>query len=235
MKKPGCLSFAFLLAFLLGGGQNIYTALKDRNITEVSIIDFEQTKPSANWLKITNGELDVLDAAFSHGRIDKKPDEVIVPYVPAGSSAEDRKVHVLLKTKNPDLLQFVKDTYDMETRLGSDASEAKQAQAAIELLTKHADKLAKEQAINGLVEFGIDSSSKEKDQIRKLFPNLAPDFVVVRDGKKPEMGFGIFMLLAGCALGYFMFRPGKTVEPPPLPPTPPPLKPPPLPPGHRGA
>lgn len=219
MKRPGCFLLAVFLALVIGGGQELYTGMKNGSMIEVGIVEFEANKPDAKWLQIDGGKLQVLDAAFSQGRFDKSAKEVFIPYVPKDADDEDRKVHVLLKTKNPDILRFIEESREMEEKLGPDATEQQQAELAIEIVAKLVKSVEIDRPINGLVEFGINSNSKETEKLRSLFPRLAEDFVVLQDGKKPEFGLGLFMLLAGCAVGYFIFRPRKAspVQPPPLP------------------
>ena len=182
MKKPGCFLLAIFLGLIIGGGQEVYTAMRNGSQVEIGIAEFETEKPDAQWLRITGGELQVLDAAFSQGRFSKSAKEVFIPYVPVGQKDENGKVHVLLKTKNPDILRFIEESRQMEEKLGPNATEQQKAEVAIEIVAKLVQDLEMRRPIEGLVEFGINSNSEETEKLRGLFPQLAPDFVVIQDG-----------------------------------------------------
>ncbi len=218
MKRPGCFISAIVLALVLGGGQAVFTGISNRSITEIGIKEFEEKKPDAKWLRVTGGELNVLDAAYSQGRFKKNAKELIIPYVLEGMEEEGNRIHLLVKTKDPELMRVVAEGRSMEDKLSEGASEEEKTKAALDFLVKNVESIAISRPIEGLVEYGMDSRSKERDKIKQLFPNLAADFVVLEEGAKPNMGVGVLVLVAGCVLGYFVFRPGKNATPPPLPP-----------------
>lgn len=215
---------AILLGLFLGGGQSVWTALKNRSIHEISIEDFGRAKPEATWLRVTNGDMRVLDAAYSEGRFDKEAKEVFVPYMASGKSPETDPIHVIVKSKRPSLIRMVSDSRDLEKSLPAGATEADKLQAGLEFLSEHSGAMSFGEPVEGMVEFGIESNDNEVAKLRKLFPTLAPNFVVLKEGGKPEMRVGIFMLLAGLALAVFVFRPrraavpAQAMNPPPPPP-----------------
>lgn len=204
--RLGCLGYIIAIAMLWGGGQGVYTALKNRSPLEIAVADYVKAKPDAEWVVLKNAQLNLLEAA--HRERLGKITEVFIP-VRSPDEAIDGKVQVLMSTKNKDILDALADLEN-----SSDTEKG-----VLEAASRHADRLFMRRDVTGLIQFGIDSDSKTRDKLAGLDMNLAKDFVILEEGKSPELGGSVITLLFGLVVGVFMLRrAAKTpTGPPPLP------------------
>ena len=212
--RLGCLLPLISIGLLIGVGQGVYTYLGNRKAVEISISDFIKQPPSGKWLKVTGGQLDTLNAVYTSGRTkggDAK--EIYLPVVPPGSDSSKDTIHLLLLTKDPELVQFINDSRKF------DETEATEEQAAA-FLAANTARFRPLRDVEGLVQFGIASDGKKEDKMRKLYGNLASDAVILEDGKKPSAGQGFGMLAAGLLLAGFLARRSTRKTPDPVGPKP---------------
>lgn len=207
------------VAFIIGGGQSVYTGLKNRNPTEIDIDSLIAKKPSAEWLKITGGALDTTNAAYTSSFGVGEAKSIFVPLVPPKTDSTEAKIHVLVLTKDENLVKFTNEARQFEKSNTSQAGE-------MEFLLKNLDKLKVARPVQGLVQFGIDANDKQTRKIRKLYTNLAEDAIIIEEGKSPSAGTGVVMLTAGLVLGGVLLlssgekqTPATGAPPPPLPPS----------------
>jgi len=222
MMRLGCLLPLVSIALIIGGGQGVYTGLKNRKLTEISIESVVAEKPSTEWLKITGGTLDVMNSTYTSSKFGKgDAKSIYVPLVPSKVDSTKDTIHVLIKTKDEDLLNFTNNVRHFDEGKGSEA-------AATAFLIKNVDKMKVARPVQGLVKFGIDGDDKEIRKIRGLYDNLASDVIVMEEGAAPSTGTGMAMLAGGLVLGAVLITSsgkGKAATPPPgggpppLPPT----------------
>ena len=215
--RLGCLLPLVSIVLVFGGGQSVYTAVKNRKPTEIAITDLIARKPSAEWLNIGGGVLDTTNASYTSAFGAGEAKSVYVPLVVPGTVSTEGEIHVLVLTKDPDLLRVTNEARKL------DDSKAPEA-AAAEFLLKNLDQLQVARSVQGLVKFGIEADDKKTRKIRKLYGNLAKDVVILEEGKSPSAAQGIAFLVAGLVLGGFLMRsfarksaPPPGASPPPLP------------------
>jgi hypothetical protein len=208
----GCLGYLIVIALLWGGGQGVYTALKNRQPLEITVSDYIAKKPNAEWVTLKEAQLNLLEAA--HKERLGKISEIFIPVRPKGEST-GALVHILLSTKDKDIVAALED-------LDNSGGTMKEAMNAA---SRHADKLFMQKDVSGLIRFGIDSDDKTRNKLAKLDMKLTADFVIMNDGAAPSLFGSIAMLGIGLLVGFFMLRrAGKSepAAPPPLPPNLPP-------------
>lgn len=221
LSKSGFLRLGMLrlflpIALLWGGGQSLYTALTNRQPLAMTFADYVQKRPSAKWVELKDVEWDLMDSVYSGfaGNVSK----VYVPLRAAGDESKG-KVQVLLLTREPEVIKLLEDL-----------KAAPKDSAVPRVVAEKLELMYAARTVRGLVMFGIDSNDKERRKIAKLSDNLAEDFTVIEEGKKPEAGLAIVMcVLAVLAVWLCWLKSwGKSPSgglPPPLPPAPPPLPP----------
>ncbi len=204
----GCLGYLIAIALLWGGGQGVYTALKNRQPLEITVSDYIAKKPNAEWVTLKDAQLNLLEAA--HKERLGKISEIFIPVRPKGEST-DGPVHILLSTKDDAIVAALEDL----NKSGGTMKEALNA------ASRHADKLFMQKDVSGLIRFGIDSDDKTRAKLAKLDMKLTPDFVIMNDGAAPSLLGSMSMLGIGVLVGFFMLRSaGKTADAAPPPPAP---------------
>jgi hypothetical protein len=172
------------------GGQGLYTALKNRQPVRLGMGDLASGQPSAHWLVLTNAELAVYDAAWkitrskyeseSAGRIT----EGYIPLRAPGQSMKDR-CFAVLATTDPHTLALLEEL----RKVKDDAGMAT-------FVANHKGELKQKREVSGLVRFGVESGG-ESGKLGGLQKNLAPNFLVLADGKAPDMAKSAGLLLVG--------------------------------------
>ncbi len=208
----GCLGYLIVIGLLWGGCQGVYTALKNRQPLEITVTDYIAKKPNSEWVTLKDAQLNLLEAA--HKGRGGNISEIFIPVRPKGESM-DAQVHILLSTKNKDIVAALED-------LNKSSGTMKET---LDAASRHADKLFMQKDVSGLIRFGIDSDDKTRDKLAKLDMTLAADFVILNDGAAPSLFGGMSMLGIGMLIGFFMLRnsaKSSPATPPPLPPNLPP-------------
>jgi hypothetical protein len=181
--------------------------------------EYIQKKPRASWLELKDCYLSLPDASVKTARTTGKIKEAFIPIVATpGKKAE--KVQVLVATKEA-------ATLDLLNEMG----QAKDENAAAKLMFSNLSKLFPNRTVKGLVRFGVDMKDRDRRKLAELDQNLANDFVVIDEGKAPELGGSAVMLGIGLALGAWTLLGGRKTQGPaqpqpstlPTPPGPPPL------------
>lgn len=188
------LVFGCVIILLFGmGAQGIYTAMKNRNPAVMSCEQFAANKPKAEWLSITNCVLDLNDACYATLTYKgaELPTELYIPVRSAGAkeSGKGIKDNIVLMTRDPALMKMI---YEMEkTRSEAEFKE---------WLTRNADKMIVRRDVKGLVQFGVELKSQERRKLASLQDNLASDFIILDEGKRPEISQSIGYLALGVVL-----------------------------------
>lgn len=211
------------IVLVIGGGQMAYTGLANRKPQGVEMSSLVQSKPSAKWLNIKGGELDVINASYSSAFGVGDASSIHLPLVLPGDDSTEKTIHVLVETKNPELVRLVNELKDLEN-----SSEDQ----ILSFMMKNRENLRMSRPVLGLVKFGMESG-KEERKIKEMYPNLAPDVILLKEGERPDPMVGIFMFTAGIVLSVFIIKSllkpkqDSTGSPPPLPgsSSPPPLPP----------
>jgi len=186
--RAGCFFVVIVVAFFWMGGQGLYTALLNRKPTVMSYDEYLRARPKATWLMLTNCRLALSDAAFKSYAGSKQPTELYMP-VKSQESRTNREVFVLLATRDPDLMA----TFAEMQNLKSETEER-------EWVLKNKERVFPRRDVQGLVRFGIDLNDKDRRRLANLQSHLASDFIILDDGKRPELGKSLGFLVAGMVL-----------------------------------
>jgi len=182
------LVFACVIILLFGmGAQGIYTAMKNRKPVVMSWEDFSRLKPKAAWLTLTNCTIDLSSASYQTLRYQNVeiPSELFIP-VRSASEKEPVKDTILLATRDPELMKTVRE---MESQ--PSLEELK------EWIARNTGRVFMRRDVQGLVQFGVELDRGEKRKLAKLQINLAPDFIILEEGKRPEITQSIGYLALG--------------------------------------
>jgi len=201
----GCLGYIIAIALILGGGQGAYTALKNREPLRMTFKDYHEQRPSAEWVSLSEAQLNLTNSAYVTARTSDKVKEVYIA-VEAMGNREDKPAWVLLESDNQELIDLMNQTSAKMNALKSPA----------EMTPELVQSLFPARQISGLVQFGMESDSKTRDKLAKLDLALEKEFVIIKEGDEPNLMSSLMMLVGGLVVGIFALRERKK-EPPPLP------------------
>lgn len=203
----GCLGLAITIALLWGGGQGIYTALKNREPLKMTFREYEEKRPTAEWVSLSDAQLNLLNSAYVTSRFSDEIKEVYIAVEAVGDRSEKAAL-VLLASKDKELIDMMNSSSIQMNALKSPGD------MTPELLKS----LFPTRVVTGLVRFGIDADSKTRDKLAKLDLSLAKDFIIINDGEEPKLGVSVGMLIGGLVLGFFILSRSSRETPPPSPP-----------------
>ncbi|MDP8222111.1 MAG: hypothetical protein P9L99_02010 [Candidatus Lernaella stagnicola] len=207
MKKFSLILVIVVLALLWGGGQALYTVIKNPEPLTMTCEEYAKQRPDREWVKLTDCALVIPEAAFiGHSSIT----QVYVPVVPGAVNfyEDNPKVSLVLNSRDEGLRQTVRKLIDLDKV----TDEAK----IEEFMVDHYDDLFPRRNIEGTVKFGIELDSDERKQLSGLSGYLAKNFVIVADGEAPDLKLALIMFGAGIALALLLawlwLRPGRHRE-----------------------
>lgn len=197
----GCLGLFLGLALTWGGGQSLYTALASGDQKTVTYAQLIHDQSTSGWYKLSDASWTLADAVVITGALGVSSD-IYVPVRPI--KGEDTKFRLLVHVVDEELAREVSAIVDLP--------EAEQIKRVTEFeklyLTKH--------PVEGLLEFGIESDSKQTEAVSNaLGEDLATDYRVIQLGAKPGSPWlGIVMTLVGILIllgsGAAMLRGGES-------------------------
>ena len=228
------LGLGSIVVLCMGLGKT-YTFLANRTAAKYSVATYLQTKPPEKWLHFTDGEIDLKKATYASTLGVGPASEVYLPLKPAGSK-NDEPVQLLVKTKNPEILQLLNDLRDLKT----DADVNRMVTTGSRSLTVLAGLI--HQDFEGLLLDEDDVHLFFRIQLQSQYPMLKERFLILDEGAKPDascfimLGWGVLLAVVSWIWlrKWWSRRQVSSVAGGPPPPPPPGKGPPPLPPGSLG-
>lgn len=177
----------FLLLAIIGcfgsGGVELWNALFHGKPVEIAV-PANAAPALPPFFTLTNLSIEALDAIYFKQLGQPK---AFVP-VRASGAKDDSPIHILLITADPALLKL-QDTPE-NNKLTVDILK--------DALTVTNAWRAKKQFVG--VPDSHSMKDKERQELIKAQPLLAPDFVIVTDGDGPSLAVGVILLAAGVGL-----------------------------------
>lgn len=175
------------VAFLWAGGQGLYTAMRNREPTRLSCQDYSFEALGREWLELDGCELSLIEAAYEDR--DGKVTQLYVPLRNPNRAEDDESIHIVLATRDdPELFALTRQL------LAIDDDETFRQYVA-----DNRDKLIQTRSVSGLLRYGVDLKEKDRDELKALDQNLVPEFIIVSDGLRPQMGQSLALLGVGLA------------------------------------
>jgi hypothetical protein len=217
------------------GAQGLYVGLTNRAPLTMTYQEFLLKKPSSGWIEISDARLNLLEAISESNRITGTIKKVYLPVTSqaAGQGGGDGKIHLLLLTTDEEILKTLKELEattggggGLAGRLKRRVEENKKRKAGVEpgggddatvnalrFLAEDRDRVLFERPVRGLLQFGLDSRSRDRRRIQALDSDIAPDFAVLEDGAEPQAAASALMLIAGLGLGAWLLKRARKSEP----------------------
>jgi hypothetical protein len=183
------------------GAQFTYVAIRDGKQLEISCADYIARRPDARWLKLTDCEYDFEHLAYEE---DQAGDKYTHIYLPLRAVGDDSLLtNIVVKRSDEAIRNVVWGLEHGESRpIGID-------RVMMDL----------GKPTEGLVEFGLSLSDKERGELGKLGLGLTKDFVLIDDARQPQLAAGIIMLAIGLSglgvLGWLIIRQLRKPKTPP--------------------
>lgn len=183
------IAYIAIIGLLVTGGQGVYVALKNDDPLEIKAADYIAKKTNAEWLKLTDAQVSLVEAAYK-ARLGKIS-EVFIPVRPVGESL-DAPIHILLSTNNQNVAAALKALSQSSSPI----------QKKIDSASRQADRLFMRQDIIGLTRYGIFYDRFMRFRLSQLNLKLADDFVILNDGESPNLPLSLCMLGGGLLIWF---------------------------------
>lgn len=212
---PAVRRFLLIVPALIAGFgiQNLYVYLTNTKPIEVSIEQLNSNPPSAKWVRVTGGRINLIDAAASEVGFNKKIDRVYVPIHPEGK--KESAVSVLLLSTDPEMLALAREFQALGETANGDVDGLKVAMEKTHVIFQ-------DRPFEGLIQSGLFRDDRVIFQVRKTLPNIAKEPIIIEEGKKPSIleGLGLLVFAGVVMVGVLSVPKPKAATPPPLPRTP---------------
>lgn len=216
----GCLLIIITLGLLWGGGQEIYTSIRNQKPLVMTCQEYLDQRPSSEWVTLTDARLDFLNSAVLKSKLGDRTKEVFIPLKGKNDNPE-RAIQLLLASDSAETISLM-DTMSVALE---------KAKTPADVSPDILEKFREVKTVSGLIRFGINADSRTEEKLAKLGLPLAADYVMLNEGKSPSavtglIMFGLGLLLVGYQVRKALAAPNDTAPPPNLPPrndTPPPL------------
>jgi hypothetical protein len=214
------------------GAQGLYIGVTNSRPSVMTYQEFLQKKPSSGWIEVSDARLNLLSAISQSNRFTGTISRVYIPVdsSAAGENRDDGLIHLLLSTKDKEILQTMKDLgavtggdggligklkwrFEANAKREADAKAETETRApavdasvenAMHFMAQNVDKLVITRPVRGLIQFGLDSDHRDRTKIKALDPKIALDFAVLEDGEQPEIGGSVFAVVAGLGLAILL-------------------------------
>ena len=185
------LIFACIILLLFGlGVQGICTAIRNRNPLALSCEQYSRNKPKADWLVITNCVLDLTAGSYESWQY-KNVEVPAELYIPVRSAVRrpSGKDTILLATRDPEMMKTVREMESLNSR-----EELK------DWLASNAKRVFVRRDVRGLVKSGVEMDTQKRRKLEKLQGDLADDFIMLEEGRKPEFTQSVGFLALGAVM-----------------------------------
>ncbi|ALC17772.1 hypothetical protein DSOUD_3046 [Desulfuromonas soudanensis] len=202
MKRFRFTLLAICLVLLFLGWNDISLFLRNRAPETIAVTALEQNGAPREWLHVTGGTLDLLEAISTSGSI-----ELEALLIPLKSDPQAGDFRVLVETREPGLIKLFR-TYHFKL----DSEEAQER-----YLDEHRSEFFPRQDVSGTLVTGLIATGN-RDKLMTLAKDVGmqvtDDVIFIAEGKEPARirGF-IFFALALAGLVKFAAM-GKRNSPP---------------------
>jgi hypothetical protein len=156
---------------------------RNRTPTSIDIATLARSGPPTEWLKVSDGYMDLDRAISTSGSIELEA--LLVPLLP---SPDQEEIRVLVETRNPHILELVRGYHF--------TPETEQEQAAFR--EKHAAEFMARREVTGMLVSGlVDKGNRSKllELARKTGLDIKEDVIFLSEGKIPQLWRGLFFAL----------------------------------------
>jgi hypothetical protein len=185
MKRFRFTLLAICLVLLYLGWTDITLLLRNPSPATVSIEELESGNVPREWLHVTGGHQNLLEAISTSGSV-----ELDAFLIPLKDSPEEESFSILVETRNPRILELLATYhFNLETAAEKEA-----------YLKANAAEFQGQREVTGMVVTGLIASGN-RDKLMKLAKEVGmqvpPDVLFLSEGKEPGRWRGFFFLGVG--------------------------------------
>jgi hypothetical protein len=192
------------------GVQSLYVYFTNPKPLEITIDQLVSNPPSAKWIRVTGGRINLIEAVASQSGFTKSIDKLYIPINPEGK--EEGGISVLLLSTNPELLALSRQFRALDESKDGESEALKIAMGNTRVILQN-------RPFEGLVQSGLGQDDRVIFRVRKALPNIVKEPIILDEGKKPTIIEGLVILLIAFVIGVGILsvpKP-KRATPPPLP------------------
>jgi hypothetical protein len=205
--RCGCFLLIATIALFVFGFQAVRDAAAFQKPKVMACDAFVKNPPKEGWYQLKGCVLDLPSAAFKIEKSKYSTGEgtLTEAYVPVYSQ-EQMKRRAALPEGAPDpektgLILATEDESILTTMREIHALDSKGQAETDAYLEKNGDKLWIKRDLEGMVRSGVNADDSTRKEIAGLTEAALPNFVVMQEGWKPNMGMGLAMLGGGVVMG----------------------------------
>jgi hypothetical protein len=178
----------FMQKWNKAGNRRVRQAGSARGVA-MSYDAFVQTRPNAEWLALTNCQLNLFQASYLHHPGDTAPHPYQY-YIPVhGMGSPSGKICILLKTSEPDMMATISEIRGLKTD-----------SALLAWTSKNSARAFPKRTVQGVILSGLeDLKSTERSELKRVQTNIADDFIILDSNAEPSLTAGISYSAAGLA------------------------------------
>lgn len=212
------LRFLLIMPVVIAGYgiHHLYVYFANPEPVEVSIEQLISHPPRAKWVRVTGGQINLMEAVSETAF--NKIDSVCVPIHPEGKGKDT--ISVLLLSTDPELLATAQQFHYLD--------KAENELAGFKVAIDNIHVISQKRPFEGLIQSGLSRNDSFIFKVSKLFPNMVSKPIIIEEGKKPTIlkGLGIlFFAAVATAVLLVKIKVATLLKstPPPLPAVPPSL------------
>lgn len=190
-SRFGCLLLALAAGLLWQGGQSCYVSSRNGEPLRMTMREYLNAKPSAEWLELRDAVVYLPGAMNIYNKLagdsTAPATDIYVPVYASEPASDDQPTSVVLKTSDPELVRI----YNAAGAVGNDSTRI------VRFLEENQRRLAETRTVSGVVQFGVDLDDKDKELVRDHVAHNS-DFIILADGTRPAgRGGSSLLILAG--------------------------------------
>ncbi len=179
---------------IYSGFVDIRESLANPEALQYTVTSYITERPTGEWVTLTEGNLDIPDAAYETSSEDD--DDVSKLYVPVYSIDEFdyETINILFVTDDAELIALLQQINAM----GEDEF--------MEFAFENIERVFPEDDLTGMIRTQQSMESDDVSDLQGLYPSLAPDFVLLEDGAMPGgILWGLTLIAGGLVLLALLF------------------------------
>ncbi len=174
---------------IIAGVQDIRETRANPEPIQHTVDTYLKTRPDGEWVRLTNGNLDVLDAAYEASSFNE--DNIQKLYIPmyAEEETEYETISILVMTDSSEMIALYQEADEVSE------------DDFYDFIAENFERLFPSRDVQGMVTLGTSLDSEEEEELHDLYPSLTNDFIILDEGGEPGgILWGVFLIIVGLVI-----------------------------------